>query len=105
MNEDASLAPQWATTSGDVWARRWRDTDAGLAGLSPHLLNAITRCAPAGPFSPFGAGGGAGSPAMGVAESCPNAKITACDISAALVQVAQERTATMAGIRVLMGDA
>ena len=105
MKENASLAPQWATTSGDVWARRWRDTDAGLAGLSPHLLKAITRCAPTGPFSAFEVGCGAGSTAMAIAESCPDAKITACDISAALVQVAQKRTATSPGIRVLLGDA
>jgi SAM-dependent methyltransferase len=98
-------APQWATTSGDVWARRWRDTDRGLAGLAPHLLSAIVASAPAGPFRSLEVGCGAGSTAIAVAETCSGAEITACDISPSLVEVARQRTTEMPQIHVLEGDA
>lgn len=107
MKEDAlkTAAPEWATTSGDAWARRWRDTDAGLAGLSPYLLSAISASAPAGPFKAFEVGCGAGSTAIAVAGALPQATITACDISPALVHIARQRTQDMPAIRVLSGDA
>ena len=104
-NPTPTAAPEWATTSGDAWARRWRETDAGLAGLSPHLLSAIVACAPAGPFDAFEIGCGAGSTAIAVAEACCEATITACDVSPALVRVAEQRTADVAAIRVRLGDA
>jgi SAM-dependent methyltransferase len=106
MAEAKSIgAAEWASASGDAWAQRWRDTDRGLAGLAPYLLSAITERAPVGRFAAFEIGCGPGSTALAVAESCPQALITACDISPALVEVARQRTADVSGIRVLLGDA
>lgn len=100
-----TAAPEWATASGDAWARRWRETDAGLAGLSPHLVSGIVASAPTGLFNAFEVGCGAGSTAIAIADALPGAMVTACDISPALVRVAQQRTAGTRGIRVLSGDA
>jgi SAM-dependent methyltransferase len=95
----------WATASGDIWARRWKDTDAGLAGLTPHLQSAVLANAPTKPFRAFEVGCGPGSTTIGFAEACPAASIVACDISPALVEVARERTAGLPQVRVLAGDA
>jgi SAM-dependent methyltransferase len=106
MNTGAtSGAPEWATSSGDIWADRWRDTDAAFGGLSPHLHSAIVACAPSGSFAAFEIGCGAGSTSIAVIEARPDASITACDISPALIRVAQQRTAEFGQIRVLSGDA
>jgi SAM-dependent methyltransferase len=104
MKENA-LAPQWATTSGDMWSRRWMDTDRGLAGLSPRLLSAITDNVLAGPFRAFEVGCGAGSTSIALAQSRPDAEITACDISPTLVEVARQRTERIPQIHVIEGDA
>lgn len=103
--EISTGAAAWASTSGDSWAERWRETDKGLADLSRHLLSAIVAAAPAGPFHAFEVGCGAGSTSIAVASACPDAAITACDISPALTRVAQQRTAGAPSIRVLLGDA
>lgn len=104
MSSSAPI-PDWATTSGDIWARRWRDTDAALEGLSPHLLSAVVAAALAGPFKAFEIGCGPGSTAIDVATVCPNAAIVACDISPALAAIARERTASLRTVRVLVGAA
>jgi SAM-dependent methyltransferase len=96
---------EWATSSGSVWARRWRDTDAGLAGLSPHLLSAITASAPVGFFKAFDIGCGPGTTSIDVASACPRAEITACDVSPDLVEIARMRAADLPNIRVVEGDA
>ena len=100
-----TIAPEWATTSGDAWARRWKDTDAGLAGISPHLVSAILANAPAGPFRAFEIGCGPGSTTIAVADALAEARITACDISPALVRLAEHRTQGIENIRIRMGDA
>ena len=100
-----TTAPEWASASGDAWARRWRDTDAGLAGLSPYLMPAILTSAPPGPFKAFEIGCGAGSTAIAVADALLEARIVACDISPALVRLAEHRTAGVENIEVLLGDA
>jgi len=105
MTEAAVGSQVWATTSGDAWSRRWRETDRGLEGLGRHLLSAITASAPAEPFTAFEIGCGPGSTSIAVAEARPNAQITACDISPALVEIARDRTSSMPQIRVLVGDA
>ena len=97
--------PEWATTSGDIWARRWKDTDAALDALSPHLLSAIAEGAPTGPFHAFEVGCGPGTTTIAVAERWPDAAITACDISPALASIAEHRTVGRANARVLTGDA
>ena len=103
-NSAAGVA-EWATKSGSVWARRWRDTDAGLAGLSPHLLAAVKACAPAGPFRAFDIGCGPGTTTIDVAAGCPEAEIIACDVSPDLAEIARRRTADLSRVRVVEGDA
>ena len=97
--------PDWANTSGDIWARRWRDTDRALGALSPHLLSAVAEAAPGGAFRAFEVGCGPGSTTIEVAERLPHASITACDISPALASIAEHRTADLPAVRVLRGDA
>jgi len=95
----------WASKSGSVWARRWHDTDAGLAALAPHLLDAIVTAAPAGPFRAFDIGCGPGSTTLDVAAARPDAEIVACDVSAELAEIARRRTAELPQVRVVEGDA
>jgi SAM-dependent methyltransferase len=99
------MAPEWASTSGDAWSRRWQDTDRGLAGLSPYLHSAIASNAPAGRFRALDVGCGPGSTAIAIAETCPGAEIIACDVSPPLARLAEERTADIPRIRVVLGDA
>ena len=101
----AAATPEWATTSGDIWARRWRDTDAALDALSPHLLSAVADYAPSGPFDAFEVGCGPGTTTIAMADRCPDATIAACDISPALASIAEHRTADRPNVRVLAGDA
>lgn len=98
-------APQWATASGDAWARRWRDTDAALDALSPFLLDSIASSAPDGPFKAFEIGCGPGSTTLAVADAFGGAAIAACDISPSLVEIARQRTAGLDRVRVVLGDA
>lgn len=106
MTTDASVGAQvWATTSGDAWSRRWRETDRGLETVGEKLLSVIAASAPAGPFTAFEIGCGPGSTSIAVAEALREARLTACDISPALVEVARGRTARMPQVRVLLGDA
>ncbi len=97
-------AADWSTDRGDSWARLWRQTDRGLAGLSSLLVSAVLDAAPIGPFRAFEVGCGAGTTSISIAHERPDAAITACDISPALVQVAQQRVAPGA-FEVLLGDA
>lgn len=97
--------PEWASTSGDIWARRWRDMDRALSALSPHLLSAIADGAPKGPFRAFEVGCGPGSTTIEVADRRPDARIIACDISPALASIAEHRIADRPNVRVLTGDA
>jgi SAM-dependent methyltransferase len=97
--------PDWASTSGDIWARRWKDTDRALADLSPHLLSAVAECAPPGGFHGFEVGCGPGTTTIAIADRWPGATITACDISPALAAIAEHRTADRPNVRVLTDDA
>ena len=95
----------WASKSGSVWARRWRDTDAGLAGLAPHLLSAVAEHAPDRPFKAFDIGCGPGSTTIDVAAACPEAEILACDISPDLAEIARRRTADLPRVQIVEGNA
>ena len=95
----------WATKSGSVWARRWCDTDSGLAGLAPHLRAAIKAAAPAGSFRAFDIGCGPGSTTIDVSAAIPQAEIIACDVSPELTEIARQRTAELKNVRVVEGDA
>ena len=101
----AAGVSDWASKSGSVWARRWRDTDAGLAGLAPHLLSAVVESAPNRPFRAFDIGCGPGSTTLDVAAACPEAEIVACDVSPDLVEVMRRRAADLPRVQVVEGDA
>jgi SAM-dependent methyltransferase len=105
VGSSTTAVTDWATTNGDVWSRRWTETDAGLEGLTPHLLAAIATRAPDGPFRGLDVGCGAGTTSIDVAKTCPNAVITACDISPSLLDVARQRTEGLARISLVLGDA
>jgi SAM-dependent methyltransferase len=97
--------PEWATASGDAWAELWEHTDRGLEGLSSHLLSAMRAASPKNSFRTFDVGCGPGSTSIALAEARPDASIVACDISPSLVRVAEERTAQIPNIEVVLGDA
>jgi len=108
MNAEDSTEPkfpEWATKGGDIWAQRWKDTDAALEGLSPHLTSAILASRPTGSFRAFEIGCGPGSTTIAIADACPEAEIVACDISPSLAAIARERTSGMRNACVLVGDA
>jgi ubiquinone/menaquinone biosynthesis C-methylase UbiE len=105
MPDPSGDGVDWAKASGDAWAKRWTDTDRGLESVHQHLVSAIAAQAPCGPFRALDIGCGPGSTSIAVADACPEASITACDISAALAQVARQRTARLQSIRVIAGDA
>lgn len=99
-----STAPEWATTSGDAWAERWPEIDRALSDLGLVLNPAIAAAAPAGSFRALDVGCGAGSTSLALAEARPDASIIACDLSPALVRIAEGRLAATSA-RVLLGDA
>lgn len=101
MNDAAA----WRTTSGDSWARRWRETDRALGELAPQLLDAILEAAPSAPFRAFEVGCGAGSMCLALASERRDAIIAGCDLSPALVEVARQRLAGEPNVRVVPGDA
>jgi SAM-dependent methyltransferase len=105
MKESKPDRIDWAKASGDIWAKRWRDTDRGLAPLHPHLISAVARRAPKSPFRAFDVGCGPGSTSIAIAEACPAAAIVGCDVSPALVEVAKRRVADNGRIRLIIGDA
>ena len=96
--------PQWATTSGDVWAERWPELDRGQAGVAERLDPAILAAARPGPFRALDIGCGAGSTSLALATARPDATIIACDLSPSLVKVAEGRLAGTS-VEVLLGDA
>lgn len=85
--------PAWATTSGDVWAERWRELDQGLAGVAAYLDPTILAAAPGGPFRALDIGCGAGSTSLALAHVRPDASIIACDLSPSLIELATHRFA------------
>lgn len=104
LSSAVSTAPEWATTSGDAWAERWADIEVALGELARQLNAAIADAAPARSFRALDIGCGAGSTSAALAQARPDVAIIACDLSPALVQVAEDRLAA-ASVRVLVGDA
>lgn len=95
----------WASHSGDSWARRWREVDATLADLAPKLHSAMLEGAPRAPFKALDIGCGSGPTSEQLARARPDAMIVGCDISPSLVQLAQDRLRGVDGVRVILGDA
>lgn len=100
-----SATPEWASTTGDAWARRWQNAEQALAGLAVQLDAAIVAAAPEGCFRALDIGYGAGSTSIALAAVRPEATIVACDLSPSLVGIARQRTEDIAGIEVVLGDA
>ena len=102
---EMSVAFDWAQATGDVWADRWPDLDLALSGVSPHLLSAMLEAAPAGEFRAFDIGCGAGTTTIALARERSDASVVACDLSPSLAKIAEERTARLPSVRVVLGDA
>ncbi len=99
-----NTAQDWIARNGDVWAARWRDTDRALSGLEAPLRSAILAVAPeSGKALEIGCG--AGSTTDQVALARPRLSITACDLSAALIEVARERLGACGNVDLRVGDA
>ena len=100
----AAGVSEWATKSGSVWARRWRDTDRGLSGLAPHLLSAILDRAPPRAFRAFDIGCGPGSTTIDLATTRSDAEVSACDVSADLAEIARVRTGNLGRLTLHRAD-
>lgn len=105
MTDSNGSLIDWAKASGDIWARRWRDTDRGLEPLQSYLVSAAIERLPQGPSKAFDIGCGPGSTTIAIAGARPEATITACDISESLAEIARQRTAGIERVRVIVGDA
>lgn len=99
-----NTASDWIARNGDVWAARWRDTDRALSGLEAPLHSAILEAAP-GIGRAFEVGCGAGSTTEQLALARPELSIMACDLSAALIDVAKERLQAFGNVDLRVGDA
>lgn len=97
--------PDWSGSSGDIWARRWRDTDRGLAEVGAVLDQAIADAAPAAPCRALDVGSGPGTTALSLAARRPDASILGCDLSEALLDVARERAQGHPNLRFVTEDA
>lgn len=97
--------PDWSGSSGDIWARRWRDTDRALAEVGAALDAAILREAPAGAFRTLDVGCGPGTTALALAASRADAEILGCDVSRSLIAIAEERAKDERRLRFVTEDA
>lgn len=95
----------WSGANGDTWARRWRDTDRALVGLSFALDVAIREAAPSEAFKALDVGCGAGSTSLVLAEHRPDAAILGCDLSQSLIAVARQRPHRDAAVSFIVQDA
>lgn len=100
-----TISLDWATNTGDVWTRRWRDTDAALSDLGAKLHSALLESAPTRRFRAMDIGCGPGSTSGELARTRPDAAIVACDLSPSLTELARDRLAELNNIRVVLGDA
>lgn len=100
-----NTASEWIARSGDVWAMRWQDTDRALSGLASPLHSAILDAMPPDARRVFEIGCGAGSTTKELASARPDLSIAACDLSAALIEVARERLQGIGNVDLFVGDA
>jgi SAM-dependent methyltransferase len=97
--------PDWSGAQGDIWARRWRETDRALADVGRALDAGIREAAPSGPFRALDVGCGPGTTSLNLATERPDAAILGCDLSQALVAIARERSEGFAALSFVAEDA
>ena len=95
---------EWSAAVGDTWAREWRRTDRSFAGLELHLERAILAAAPPATARAIDIGCGAGTTSLAIAAARPGWSITAIDVSAELIAVAEERGSGHANLAFRQGD-
>jgi SAM-dependent methyltransferase len=95
----------WSGSSGDLWARRWRDTDRALREVGAALDSAVLDAAPNGPLAALDVGCGPGTTALALAAARPDASVLGCDLSQALVALARDRAAGIRNVQFVAGDA
>jgi SAM-dependent methyltransferase len=100
-----SATIDWSGSTGDVWSRRWRDTDRGLRPVGVALDAAISDQAPEGPLRVLDVGCGPGSTSLSLTERHPNAVIVGCDIAPPLIEIARRRTQGTAQTTFIVEDA
>ena len=105
QERSAMKSPDWSGASGDIWARRWRDTDRALERVGTALDQAISDAAPDGPFRALDVGCGPGTTSLALAARRPDAAILGCDLSRSLVAIAAERSGGAANLRFIAEDA
>lgn len=98
-------SPDWSGASGDIWARRWRDTDRALGEVGSALDEAIFEAAPPKSFRALDVGCGPGTTALSLAARRRDAEIIGCDISRSLIAIAEERSKAVENVRFVAGDA
>lgn len=101
----AMQTPDWSGSSGDIWARRWRETDLALAEVGAALDAAILNAAPQNAFRALDIGCGPGSTTLALSDARADAQIVGCDLSRSLVEIARQRAEGRAGLRFVAEDA
>lgn len=95
---------EWEGQVGDVWAEEWQRTDRSFSELSSRLFEEIARLAPA-TGTAIDIGCGAAETAIGLVGARPGLCVKGVDISAGLLDVARSRSAGLANIDFILGDA
>ena len=105
QEQDSMKTPDWSGSSGDIWARRWRDTDRALDEVGAALDQAISEVVPPTAFRALDIGCGPGTSSLSLAVGRPDASILGCDLSQALVAIARQRAGDLPLLRFTAEDA
>lgn len=100
-----SATIDWSGTGGDVWARRWRETDRVLEPVGLALDRAIDRLLPDRPFRGLDVGCGPGTTSLALADRRPDASIVGCDLSQSLIAIARRRAQQFNDLQFVAEDA
>ena len=92
----------WEGRTGKGWAAEWRRTDRSWGGLTDQLLR-HTRDFTFDTVLDIGCG--AGELSLAIARGRPNAAVLGVDISAELIEVANERGQNLPNVGFTLGDA
>ena len=96
---------EWASTSGDAWAERWREIDRALSPVGAALHETVLEAAGADPFDAFDIGCGAGATSIALGAARADSRVLGCDLSPALVEIAKSRAAGLSSVHFEVGDA